>query len=348
MNRCVSRMTQLLNNRVWNGLARGLWDYKNCGGKNRVWRRCWSHLLIRAAWSRLSLFFRGKRWTQTSTNVCLTKCWNGSRTCSQICTCPRPGTCCTIMRPRITPSSFGSFQPKRTSPCCTACCIRQIWPRLITFYSCASRFTWLVWWCVGDLERCNAWPEGDSGIRLCPRPRSVGWSRRVVCRCGRGMLNKIYLFCHFVLLFFFSRVSLKTFLSHYVLISSYICLHLLLFLLYLHILCGHRCCCYCFPDAHLKIYEKNFKFVINSFTAYNKRFSVNYFVILSRILWKWTYSNAYPRLQYYKCNLASRHLQVQEKSDKFLWHSTENMKRSRNHNFYLKFCTNKSFTCFIR
>ncbi len=144
MNCGVSCTTRLLNDRVWNGQSRGLRDHKNCGGKNCAWGRCWSHFLIRAAWSILSSFLQGKRWTWTSTNVCSTNCWNGSRACGQICTHPKPGACCTIMRPRITPSSFGSFWPKRTSLCCTTRRIRRIWPWLITFYSCASRFTWKV------------------------------------------------------------------------------------------------------------------------------------------------------------------------------------------------------------
>ncbi len=44
-----------------------------------------------------------------------------------------------------------------------------------------------VWWYVGDPESCNTWTEGDSGLRPHPRPRSVGWSRLVVCWCGRGV-----------------------------------------------------------------------------------------------------------------------------------------------------------------
>ncbi len=189
MNRGVSLTPLLLNDRVRNGRARGVWDHKNCGGKNHAWRRCWSCFLICVAWSILSSFLRSKRWTWTSTNMCSTNCWNGSRACGRICACPRPGACCTIMHPRITPSSFGSFYPKRTSQCCTTHRIRRIWSCWLLFIPAPQDSTErsLVWWCISDLESCNARPEGHSGLRLHLCPRSVGWLHPMVCRCGRGI-----------------------------------------------------------------------------------------------------------------------------------------------------------------
>ncbi len=125
-------------------------------------------------------------------------------------------SCCAIMRPCITPSSFGSFQPKRTSLCCTPLPYSPdlapadyflFWRLKIHLKGHRFDDVSVIQKAVTRARQFRSLTSPTPQISWLIAPSSV--SMREGC-----ILNKIYLFCHSVLLSFFFRASVLKLSCH--------------------------------------------------------------------------------------------------------------------------------------